>query len=163
MRRYYIGLVSDSHGRLNRLERMADAAPDVSAWLHGGDYCEDSEALASYTGVPVYAVRGNNDFHDRTYPDSRKVTIEGVSITVIHGHQWYGSNRFDKLSLLGRKNKSPLVMFGHTHRCFLEKKEGVLVVNPGSISLSRDSRKGTYGICTIEDGAVTDVKFYELD
>ena len=45
-----VGLVSDSHGRFECLSRMADDAPDVAAWIHCGDYCDDGEDLAIYTG-----------------------------------------------------------------------------------------------------------------
>ena len=41
-----VGLVSDSHGRFECLSRMADTAPDVAAWIHCGDYCDDGEDLA---------------------------------------------------------------------------------------------------------------------
>jgi putative phosphoesterase len=162
MSRIYVGLVSDSHGRMERLEQMAEAAPQVTAWIHGGDYCDDANALAAYTGLPVYGVRGNNDFFIHDVPDCRNISIGGVTLTAVHGHQWYSGNRTLKLVELGRKNGADLVLFGHTHRRFLEKHDGIFIVNPGSISLSRDSRRGTYGICSIDDGVITEVRLYEV-
>ena len=89
-----VGLVSDSHGRFECLSRMADDAPDVAAWIHCGDYCDDGEDLAIYTGVPVYAVLGNNDYMTHTHdPECRCVTVGGVRIVAIHGCQWYGERR----------------------------------------------------------------------
>lgn len=164
MSKVYVGLVSDSHGRFNCLSRMADTAPDVAAWIHCGDYCDDGEDLAIYTGVPVYAVLGNNDYMTRTNdPECRVVTVAGVRIAAIHGCQWYGNKRLEKLIELGQRENAALVAFGHTHRRFLKKEGSLWIVNPGSIGLPRDNRNGTYAIVTIEDARITDVTFYEID
>lgn len=157
-----IGIVSDSHGRFSALEKMVDQAPDVAAWIHCGDYCEDAEDLAIYTDLPVYAVLGNNDYMTTTNtPPFRTVTIGGVNITAIHGHQWY-RNREENLLDLGKQHEASLVVFGHTHRRFCETIAGITILNPGSIALPRDGRKGTYAICRIANGILADVCMYEL-
>ncbi len=159
----YIGIVSDSHGHFPALERMADEAPDVAAWIHCGDYCEDGDDLALYTGVPVYAVLGNNDFMTQTNtPECRTVTVGGVTIVAVHGHQWYGRQRLEKLAALGRAHGAALVAFGHTHRRFYDTVNGMSLINPGSIALPRDGRYGTYAVCRVENGVLTDVRMYEL-
>lgn len=158
-----IGIVSDSHGRYGQLEKMVDQAPSVAAWIHGGDYSSDADDLAVCAGVPAYAVLGNNDyFRESTAPECRKVTLGGLNIVVIHGCQWYGEKRLEKLVELGKKYDASLVVFGHTHRCFLKKIDGITLLNPGSIGLPRDCRHGTYAIVTIEFGAVSDIRMYEL-
>lgn len=158
-----VGLVSDSHGRFEALERMLEYAPDVAAWIHCGDYYRDGDDLAVATGVPVYAVMGNNDYYsDENGPECRCVTIGGVRIVAIHGHQWYGSERLTKLAALGKTNDASLVVFGHTHRRLVQTVAGITVVNPGSIALPRDGRHGTYGVARISAGALVDVQLYEL-
>ena len=131
-------VVSDSHGRFRPLERMISQAPDVAAWIHCGDYSDDGDDLAIYTGVPVYSVRGNNDFMSDA-PACRKVTIGGVNIIAVHGHQWYGEARLAKLRQLGREHEARLVLFGHTHRRFCQRDDDMTIVNPGSVSLPRDA------------------------
>lgn len=87
----------------------------MAAWIHGGDYCDDGEDLAIYTGVPVYAVLGNNDYLNHTNdPECRCVTVGGIRIVAIHGSQWYGERRLQKLIELGREQQANLVVFGHT-------------------------------------------------
>ena len=76
MKPVLVGVVSDSHGRFRPLERMVSQAPDVAAWIHCGDYSDDGDDLAIYTGVPVYSVRGNNDFMSDA-PACRKVIFGG--------------------------------------------------------------------------------------
>lgn len=156
-----VGIVSDSHGRFRPLEQMVEQAPDVAAWVHCGDYSDDGDDLAVYTGVPVYTVRGNNDFMSDA-PSCRKITIGGITIIAVHGHQWYGTERLKKLQHLGRENNADLIAFGHTHRRFCEQDDDMVIVNPGSISLPRDGKIGTYAVCTIADGILKDVQLYEL-
>ena len=159
----YVGLVSDSHGRFTNVERMLEQAPDVAAWVHCGDYYTDGDDLAIASGVPVYAVMGNNDYYSEANgPECRFVTIGGVHIVAIHGHQWYGAQRLQKLAALGQTNDASLVVFGHTHRRLVETVDGITIVNPGSISLPRDGRRGTYGIASIEDGMLANVQLYEV-
>ncbi len=139
-----VGLVSDSHGRFECLSRMADDAPDVAAWIHCGDYCDDGEDLAIYTGVPVYAVLGNNDYMTHTHdPECRCVTVGGVRIVAIHGCQWYGERRWQKLVELGRQNQAELVVLGQKHRSNAKMDGEMWDVNPGTIGLPREGREGT--------------------
>lgn len=163
MSKVYVGIVSDSHGRFAALEKMVEQAPDVAAWIHCGDYCEDGDDLAIYTGVPVYTVLGNNDFMTETNtPEYRNIMIGGIHIAAIHGHQWYGRQRLEKLAVLGKQMDAALVVFGHTHRWYYETVDGMPILNPGSIALPRDGRQGTYAICCIENSVLTDVRMYEL-
>ena len=42
-------------------------------------------------------------------------------------------------------------MFGHTHRPFFEQKNGITVLNPGSLSFPRqEGRRGSYMIMEID-------------
>ena len=44
-----------------------------------------------------------------------------------------------------------VALYGHTHRMLLERIDGVLVCNPGSISLPRGG-PASYGRLTVENG-----------
>lgn len=59
-----------------------------------------------------------------------------------------------KLLELGRTADASLVVFGHSHRRFLEEEQGITLVNPGSIALPRDNKRGTYAVCEITNGTV---------
>lgn len=96
-------------------------------------------------------------------PECRCVTVGGVRIVAIHGCQWYGERRWQKLVELGRQNQADLVVFGHTHRRFAKMDGEMWVVNPGSIGLPRDGREGTYAIVSIDDGVITDVAFHQIE
>ena len=52
----------------------------------------------------------------------------------------------------GRSRNVDIVMFGHTHRPFLEQSDGVTLLNPGSLSYPRqEGRKGSYMIMEIDE------------
>lgn len=121
-----VGLVSDSHGRFECLSRMADAAPDVAAWIHCGDYCDDGEDLAIYTGVPVYAVLGNNDYMTHTNdPDvaaSPSAAFASSPSTAVSGMVNGAGRSSSNWAARTRRTSSPLairtaVLSRWTERC----------------------------------------------
>ena len=43
-------------------------------------------------------------------------------------------------------------MFGHTHRPYFEEKDGIIILNPGSLSFPRqEGRKGSYMIMELNE------------
>lgn len=153
---------SDSHGRnLGLYDAIEREAPDAVA--HLGDYTGDAAEVArSYRLLPVYQVRGNNDF-EPDVPLSNVIRPQNVPIYLTHGHK-------ERVSMLScgviprtaRQQGCALAFFGHTHRMMLERVNGVLVCNPGSISLPRGG-PASYARLTIEDGAPRLLELVEED
>ena len=55
-------------------------------------------------------------------------------------------------------------MFGHTHCPLVEYREGIMLVNPGSISLPRQqSRKPTYIRMSVEEDGEINYRVYEVE
>ena len=145
---------SDSHGRtVNLYSAIENEIPD--GVIHLGDYTDDVQELRrDYPCLPIYAVRGNNDF-DAEFPSFMVMTLGGVKTYLTHGHRErvYGMSA-GQLPARAKENGCILAMFGHTHRLFLEQINGVMVFNPGSISLPRGGRK-SYGRLFIEPDGFT--------
>jgi len=82
-----------------------------------------------------YAVKGNCDY--MPFDDEIEITVEGVNILLTHGNRY--SVRNSNLDLLYRAKEigADCVLYGHTHIALIEKEEGVLLINPGSISSPR--------------------------
>ena len=57
----------------------------------------------------------------------------------------------------GRSRGADLVMFGHTHRPFFLQKDGMTILNPGSLSFPRqEGRRGSYMIMEVDgDGKLS--------
>lgn len=62
----------------------------------------------------------------------------------------------------GRARNADIVMFGHTHRPYLERGRDITVLNPGSLSFPRqEGRKGSYMIMELqEDGQLDYFEHY---
>ena len=119
-----IGLISDTHGLLRPEAVKALAGADLI--LHAGDIgtSEVLERLRSFG--PVVAVRGNNDTGDwaRAIPEREVTQVGSVCIYMLHD-----LNQIDVSPLAAGFQ---VVVSGHSHKPLIEKREGVLFVNPGS-------------------------------
>lgn len=154
-------IFADSHGRTAEMYQAIDAhLPD--AIIHLGDYYSDAHELAcSYPDLPLYAVRGNNDWDD--IPDTQVITLEGVRIYLCHGHlaRCHG-NHVENLPAIALRNDCTLALYGHTHRRNQVQHGNITIVNPGSISLPRDGVH-SYVALTVAQGAVQDITFHDAN
>jgi|SRR6476659_2929473 len=117
-----VGVVSDTHGLLR--PQVIDAFNGVDMILHAGDI-GDPEVLESLMAVaPVFAVRGNNDREEwaKEIPETRIVSIGDIRLYMIHDVKEMGRS----------PSRCQAVVAGHSHRPSIEKREGILFLNPGS-------------------------------
>lgn len=137
-----VGLISDTHGRLDR--RAAAALDGVDAIVHAGDVCAEQVLMELEAIAPVTAVAGNCD-SPMVIPHLREreiTTIAGVTILVIHD--------FNDLGEI--PDGVDVVVAGHSHRPREEWHGQVLVVNPGSASQRRSQPWRSVAILEIESG-----------
>lgn len=118
----HVGVVSDTHGLVR--PQVIEAFKGVDMILHAGDI-GDQEVLKSLTAVaPVFAVRGNNDRDKwaKDIPETRIVPIGDIRVYMIH----------DLKELDRSPARCQAVVAGHSHRPLIEKRDGILFLNPGS-------------------------------
>ena len=103
-----------------------------------------------------HMVRGNNDFFS-SLPREEEFYLCGYKVFITHGHAYYVSLDPEYIFEEGKARNVDIVMYGHTHRPFFEQKEGLTVLNPGSLSFPRqEGRKGSYMLMEIApNGSVT--------
>ncbi len=126
-----IGLISDTHGLL-RTEAAAFLR-GCERIVHAGDI-GDAGVLAELGRLaPVTAVRGNNDQGGwaKALPQSEVLRIGDVFLYVLHD--------LAELDLDPAAAGFQVVVSGHSHRPFVERRDGVLYVNPGSAGPRRFS------------------------
>ena len=126
-----MGVISDTHGLL-RPEAVA-ALEGVDAIVHAGDIGSAEILDALRRIAPVIAVRGNNDRDAwaASLPEIARTQIGATRIWVVHD-----------LKELGEDPARPgvdVVISGHSHRPRVERREGLLLLNPGSAGPRRFS------------------------
>lgn len=129
-------VVSDTHGDIRRVARYIKDNPQIGLILHLGDHAEDGRRLSLETGLPLYAVRGNNDYGDES-PLKLCVNIEGVKVLMVHGNRQ--RVYYTRYALVEEADAclADLVLFGHTHTYEDDVYEGVRCINPGSPTIPR--------------------------
>jgi putative phosphoesterase len=148
-----IGVISDTHCPefLDELPaEVFERLRGVDLILHAGDVGGERTLERLRELAPVEAVRGDHDAHLARLPVRRELEVCGRRIAVIHGNR---SRLLEEpvtlvstLSLglvwlrlgMGRwlRRKFPeadVIVYGHTHRAFLEDVDGALVFNPGAV------------------------------
>ena len=145
-----IAIVSDSHGSLKNLDRFRPALGQPDALWHLGDCTEDAPRLAQALNCGFVSVRGNCDpFSDM--PLTQLVTWHGKRFLLLHGHTAGG-----RLSLLyaAKEQHADAVLFGHSHVPSIETVDGILLLNPGSLSRPRSSAGPSMAVLELSDGAM---------
>jgi len=146
-RAHVIGLISDTHGQLRA--GVHQAFEGVELILHAGDVGGDDILDELALIAPVHAVYGNTDTPGNPRLTAQIVReIGGLVIQVQHGHE---SGRLTADALLERFNADVLV-YGHTHRQSVTRREGRLVINPGAAGPRRFHLMPSVARLTIRDG-----------
>ena len=124
-----VGVVSDTHGLLR--PEVVKALQGVERIVHAGDVGSASVLEELRAIAPVVAVRGNNDrgAWASRLPVTEVVEVGEALLYLIHD--------------LGELDLDPVaagfhaVVSGHSHRPKIERRDGVLYLNPGSIGPRR--------------------------
>jgi putative phosphoesterase len=138
---------SDSHGESAGMMRaVLKETPD--AVFHLGDVVFDVQSLrARFPRIGIYCVSGNCDFGFRE-PESRIFEQDGVRIFMTHGHIYHVKQELGAAVGAASAQNAAILLFGHTHIPLYTLKDGLHVLNPGSISGVHTARK-TYGVINL--------------
>lgn len=131
-------VMSDSHGDFARVRRIFEENPGAELFLHLGDGAGDfQQAGRLFPDVPKIGVRGNCDFgFDRKLAKDATLELEGKKLYFTHGDLWGVKYGLDEIEEAGRERGADIVLFGHTHRAIAEYREGLWLINPGSVRFS---------------------------
>lgn len=153
---------SDSHSRILDMYGLIESqTPD--AVIHLGDHYEDAcDLRRSYPAIPVYAVRGNNDFEPDA-PLFLTIAPAGVRMYLTHGHREHvGWTSAGQVALHAAKQDCVLALYGHTHLRHDAIEMGVRVMNPGSISLPRGGQQSCLKLI-LHDGKLVSAVFLDRE
>lgn len=173
-----IGVISDTHGNIQALDRALEHFRGADLIVHAGDVLYHAPRLGCTEGydipafaaalnaldVPVVIAQGNCDA--QVYEELLEMPVqspyahvefEGVRIAVNHGHLLSR----DQMIELGRRYKARYFISGHTHIPVLERVGDLVLMNPGSPAIPKYAIDGepvpSVGIITEEGARVISV------
>jgi len=135
-----IGIISDTHDRLPFIERAVRKMneKEVDLVLHAGDYSAPFAASQFKSlKAKMIGVFGNNDAEKellrRNFSEMgieirgrfAEIQVDGLKIALLHGEEK------ELLNSLLNTGSYDVVIYGHTHRSEVKRKNGVLAINPG--------------------------------
>lgn len=156
-------IVSDTHGKHTGLDRAIEETGDFDMFIHLGDVEGGEDYINSVITCEKHIVRGNNDFFS-DLPREEEFYIGRYKAFITHGHPYYVSLNTEYIREEGETRNADVVMFGHTHKPWLERRDGMVILNPGSIAYPRqEGRKGSYLIMEIDENGelVFDQRYLE--
>lgn len=157
-----IFFIADIHGSLyytkKALEKFKDENADYIVILgdelyHGArnplpqDYNpKEVASLLNEFAHSIIAVRGNCDSEvDEMVLDFPMMAVYSIilhnnmRLFLTHGHIYNEAN-------LPKLEKGDAFIYGHTHVPKAEKKDGIFIINPGSITFPKENSVNSYGI-----------------
>lgn len=151
-------IFSDTHGLREPMLELYKLYPNDGI-IHLGDYIADARWMMNHTmGHPVYQVKGNCDFGAEGLED-QLLELGGVKILMMHGHRSQVKSGYGGALAEAKRRGAQVLLFGHTHIPFMEERDGVFMMNPGS--LRNPNRE--YGIIEIENGKAKGALLHQYD
>ncbi len=156
-------VISDTHKNLSKLENIAGYLKEqkIDFFFHCGDHEENTDKISEILGINGMFVDGNCD--KGNLKKIEFIKIYGKKFLITHG-DLYGVN-FDlnRLYYLAKENNCDAVAFGHTHIPIAEDVDGMIMLNPGSLSKPRDGKNGSIGYFIIDEDEVlrANIVYYE--
>ena len=143
-------VVSDSHGRDQRLEEIIEKVKPIDMLIHCGDIEGKEEYIASLVDCPIRMVAGNNDFFCDLKREE-EFYIGRYKVLLTHGHYYYVTMSTQRICQEAVERGCDVVLFGHTHRPMVEMQKGVVICNPGSVSYPRqEGRRPSFLILDLD-------------
>lgn len=149
--RAQIGIVSDTHGRLDPSVLAAFAG--VTHIIHAGDIGKRSVLRKLEKVAPVTAVSGNTDIGKLAKELPTQTVGEAAGVTFLVAHK---PKQLRRLLRRGAPEGVRLVITGHLHEPQVRWEDGVLHLNPGTASSPEEGDPApTVAVITVHEDLLT--------
>ena len=95
-------------------------------------------------------VKGNNDFED--FPKELVYEYDGHKAFMAHGHYYNVEEGIEELVKKAKTLDCDTILYGHTHQPVDTFKDGIHVINPGSVMFPRNGKILIPTYCIYENG-----------
>lgn len=148
-------IVSDTHRRDGNLQDVIERTAPFDMLIHLGDAEGSEDRITAWCreqnpDCQVYMILGNNDFFSRLDRE-KEISIGKYRAFLTHGHFYSVSVGTERLVDEAKDRGVQIAMFGHTHKPYLDIREDITVLNPGSLSFPRqDGRRPSYMLMELD-------------
>ena len=151
-------VLSDSHGKRGAIERIIDKERSAKHVFFLGDVISDIDDIRyEFPDRQFHIVAGNCDYYSprKTFDT---VTLGGKKILFAHGHNFsVKCGTLDRLLKFAESESCDIVLYGHTHIPDIDYKNGIYLINPGSVGRSRDGAESYAAIDITESGVLPQI------
>lgn len=145
---------SDSHGTSTPMLEILTSKPDTDVVFFLGDGVQEIQKLSlSFPSINFFCVLGNCDTNNGL-PLENIINLQDKYIYYTHGHNYNVKSDINTLYIMAKKIGADIILFGHTHTPYYELREGIHILNPGSIHYPRNSF-ASYATIHIENEEIT--------
>ena len=143
-----VGVISDTHGFYD--PRVTPLLDGVEHILHAGDVGSPDVVRRLSEIAPVTVVRGNNDRDGECalYPDAEWLELAGRRVRLTHVVKVPAEGSAGLAAYLG----SDVVVYGHSHIAFQDRRGPVLFFNPGAAGKRRFKVVPSVGLLELGPG-----------
>ena len=156
-------VISDTHGNNRAMLTLIEKEKPFDILIHCGDVEGNLASLLGTQQFGYFAVRGNCDMFSYA-EDERCIKLGYYRVFVTHGHRYQVNYRDSSLIRAGKNEHADVILYGHTHvpEVKEDRENGILIVNPGSLSRPRQvPRVPTYAVLTISGDSLPAAKIFE--
>ena len=142
-------VISDTHGKIDSAVSIYKSLSDIDAVIHLGDSEKDARALSVLLDTEIISVKGNIDGNNHKEDNVRLLETSCGRLLLTHGHQLNVKSSLTNLLYLAEEQNCTAALFGHTHLPMNETIDGILLLNPGSLSKPAGGMQGSYSLLTV--------------
>ena len=153
-----IAIISDIHDNLENLRKFLSWAakdkPDGLICCGDITNSESLEVLASGFGGKIYLAKGNIELYEEEELENYKqIEYFGkIGNLKIDGHRVGFCHEPYLIDRILESDDWDIIFYGHTHRPWIEDREGVKLVNPGT--LGGVFAKATFAVWDTKSGSL---------
>lgn len=124
-------VISDTHGNMVDLSRLNEMMQESDCVFHLGDHYDDMRNYYFSLKDKLYRVHGNCDWGNQK---DIVVSVGEHKIFATHGDLYSAKRTTEKLVKKAKEECCNVVFYGHTHIPEIREEDGVLLINPGTLS-----------------------------
>ncbi len=144
-------VISDTHRKLENLERLLKTLGPIDMLIHLGDVEGQELIIQDMISCPFYVIAGNNDYFS-VLPKEMELDICGKKVLLTHGHRYLVSQGTERVKEEAVARGMDIVMFGHSHKPVIDIDKEITAVSPGSLSYPRQNgRKPSYLMIRVDE------------